>query len=79
METPEKEPNIIQIITIVGLIWFILNIVKFYNKEGNEMPIPTTLFNLIIILAFFTFILYKKVFIKEEKNHQEKLDKYFKK
>ena len=45
---------------VLLIILFIYNGINFIRLEGNTLPIPATLFNLIIILALVVLLLNKK-------------------
>ena len=66
MEEKNKNQNSFFIITLLAL--FIVNAMKFLNIEGNGLPIPASLFNMIIILASALFCFYKnEIFGKKDK------------
>ena len=59
----------------VLIIFFMINGYKFLNSEGSELPLPTSLFNMIFYLGVIVLLLHNST-IEKEFNH--KLDEYFK-
>lgn len=64
----------IKFIILVGL--FFLNIFKFLALEGSDLPIPSSLFNMIVFLGLIVFWLHKEGINKND--IQTTLDYYFK-
>ena len=64
---------------LIMIISFAPNIYKLLNTDGNSLPLVGTLFNMILILAFF--ITHHKDDLDNDKNiilKQTYLEKYFK-
>ena len=59
-------------ITIMLMIFFVINCLKFINIEGNEKPLPSTLFNMVFSSALLILELTRKKI-----SFNETLDKYF--
>ena len=51
---------------VLLIILFIYNGINFIRLEGNTLPIPATLFNLIIILALVVLLLNKKIYLQKK-------------
>ncbi len=63
----------------ITIIFFLYNSFKFLNTQGNDLPIPSILFSLIIYLALIVLFLHKDEIIEEKDRKQKKLECYFKK
>ena len=57
------------------IILFLYNIIKFMLTEGANLPIPSLLFNMILLLGFLILLIHEK----DPNWKQMKLDKYLKK
>ena len=66
-------------ITLGVIILFLFNIVKFVNLDGNDHPLVSTLFNLIVLLSILVFILHKNKLLKEQLFRQAIIEDYFQK
>ncbi len=79
MEEKMKE-NREAIMLILLLILFFKYIIGFFAEGGDKSPIALILFNLIIILALISLLLYREKILKINNDlfKQTKLDKYFK-
>lgn len=49
------------------------------NTEGNDLPLPSILFSLIIYLALIVIFIHKDDILEEKDKKQKKLEYYFKK
>ena len=49
----------------ISIILFLVNMWKFLNNPGSEVPILTILFNMVIYLAIIILIIYKNEIIFE--------------
>lgn len=76
-EKPNQNKKFFLIKISAGL--FIYYAIHFLNTNGSNLPIPSILFNMIIILGILLFLFHEKYFIEERNDIQENLDKYFKK
>ena len=61
-ENKEKkdEKKIKRVMLIIAGFYFFYYAIYFLNLEGSWLPIPSTLYNLIIYLAIFPLLCYKK-------------------
>ena len=67
-------------LVVLLIVIFCYNAFKFSNTEGNDHPLISPLFNMIIILIILIFIFHGKRMIPFEVEHQQTcLEKYFKK
>lgn len=76
MEKKRKDNCAFVLITI---IFFLYNCFKFLNTEGNDLPLPSILFSLIIYLALIVIFIHKDDILEEKDKKQKKLEYYFKK
>ena len=54
-------------VIVLLIILFIYNGINFLRLEVNTLPVPLTLFNLIIILALVVLLLNKKISLQKKK------------
>ena len=64
---------------LIAIIFFLYNCFKFLNTEGNDLPLPSILFSLIIYLALIVVFIHKDDILEEKDEKQKKLEYYFKK
>ena len=57
------------------IILFLSNVIKFMLTEGANLPLPSLLFNMILLLGFLILLIHEK----DPNWKQMKLDKYLKK
>ena len=50
----------IKIFVRTAFIFWAINAFQYVNLDGASLPIPSTLFNMIVFLAISIFILHKK-------------------
>ena len=66
MEKPKQTKNFDWAI-LTAALFFAMNVIKFLNLDGSQLPIPNTLFNMIIFLAIVIFFIHKKLMENEQK------------
>ena len=59
----KEEKKIKKVMLIIEGFYFFYNAIYFLNLEGSSLPIPSTLYNLIIYSAICFLLLFKKELI----------------
>ena len=77
MENNKEREIKFNYIIILIIILFFYNGFNFLNTQGNGHPLVSPLFNMIEALAILIFIFHKNEIMKEQKNGQTYLEKYF--
>lgn len=69
-EKTEKTNKIMNINLMVSAAFILLlyNIIHFTNLEGAGLPLPSTLFNMILFLSIIIFFLHKNDIIEKKGN-----------
>ena len=73
-EEPKKSSGKGLLVTITAIL-FLINVWKFINNPGSEVPILGILFNMIIYIAIIILIIHKKE-ITFENYIQKQIEKY---
>ena len=79
MENNKERETKFNYIIILIIILFFYNGFNFLNTQGSGHPLVSPLFNMIEALAILFFIFHKNEIMKEQKNGQTYLEKYFSK
>ena len=66
MEKPKQAKNFEWVI-ITAALFFAMNVIKFLSLDGSQLPIPSTLYNMILILAIIIFFIHRKIMENEQK------------
>ena len=59
----KEEKKIKKVMLIIAGFYFFYNAIYFLNLEGSSLPIPSTLYNLIIYSVICFLLLFKKELI----------------
>ena len=52
---------------ITATLFFAMNVIKFLSLDGSQLPIPSTLYNIILFLSIILFFIHKKLMENEQK------------
>ena len=52
---------------VLTVVVFAMNVIKFLSLDGSQLPIPSTLYNMILFLAIIIFFIHRKIMDNEQK------------